>query len=87
MVQAINCEPHGSSARGEVGRNRNDRRSLCLVWLLGQDYALADIKWYSTTPGLARMPPDTVTSRIERWLDRMAARPAVQQHEDYRRPA
>ena len=56
-------------------------------WQLGEDYSLADIKWYSMTPGLARMMPDTVTPRIQGWLDRMATRSAVQQLEDYRRPA
>jgi len=37
--------------------------------------------------GLARMLPDTVTPRIQGWLDRLAARLAVQQLESYRRPA
>ena len=77
-------------ARGKLARVAErmdaqlaDRRP----WLLGEDYSLADIKWYSMTPGLARMMPDTVTPRIQGWLDRMAARPAVQRFEDYRRPA
>jgi glutathione S-transferase len=51
-------------------------------WLLGEDYSLADIKWYSMAPALPRVMPDTcnedATPAITGWLGRMAARPAVQ---------
>lgn len=51
-------------------------------WLLGEFYSLADIKWYSMTPALPRVTPDAcnpeATPAIAAWLERMAARPAVQ---------
>ena len=51
-------------------------------WLLGEDYSLADIKWYSMAPALPRVMPDAcnaeATPAITGWLERMAARPAVQ---------
>ena len=51
-------------------------------WLLGEDYSLADIKWYSMAPALPRVLPEQcnpqVTPAITAWLERMAARPAVQ---------
>jgi glutathione S-transferase len=51
-------------------------------WLLGQDFSLADIKWYSMAPALPRVMPDACNERatpaITGWLERMAARPAVQ---------
>ena len=57
-------------------------------WLLGGDYSLADIKWYSMVPGLPRMTPELcnaeATPAITAWLDRMRERPAVQALEDYR---
>lgn len=60
-------------------------------WLLGKDYSLADIKWYSMAPALPRVLPDLCTAegapRTLRWLDAMAARPAVQALDTYRTPA
>jgi glutathione S-transferase len=51
-------------------------------WLLGDAYSLADIKWYSMAPALPRLMPQRcnaqATPAIAAWLDRMAARPAVQ---------
>ena len=51
-------------------------------WLLGDAYSLADIKWYSMAPALPRVMPEAcnpaATPAIAGWLDRMAARPAVQ---------
>jgi glutathione S-transferase len=51
-------------------------------WLLGDAYSLADIKWYSMAPALPRVMPDAcgpeATPAIAGWLERMAARPAVQ---------
>jgi glutathione S-transferase len=51
-------------------------------WLLGEAYSLADIKWYSMAPALPRVMPDAcgpeATPAIAGWLERMAARPAVQ---------
>jgi glutathione S-transferase len=51
-------------------------------WLLGDEYSLADIKWYSMAPALPRVSPDLcnpdATPAIASWLDRMAGRPAVQ---------
>jgi len=51
-------------------------------WLLGENYSLADIKWYSMAPALPRVMPDAcnpdATPAITGWLARMAARPAVQ---------
>mgnify|MGYP001549982441 CR=1 FL=1 len=56
-------------------------------WLLGDAYSLADIKWYSMAPALPRVMPDgcnpDVTPGIARWLERMAARPAVQALGEY----
>ena len=50
-------------------------------WLVGDEYSLADIKWYSMTPALPRIMPDAcnpqATPAIAGWLERMAARPAV----------
>ena len=62
-------------------------RASCEESRRGEEYSLADIKWYSITPGLERMIPDSVTPRIQGRLDRMAARPAVQRLEDFRHPA
>lgn len=51
-------------------------------WLLGDAYSLADIKWYSMAPALPRVMSDAcgpeATPAIAGWLERMAARPAVQ---------
>jgi glutathione S-transferase len=51
-------------------------------WLLGGEYSLADIKWYSMAPALPRVLPeqcnDAATPAIAGWLQRMAERPAVQ---------
>ena len=50
-------------------------------WLLGDEFTLADIKWYSMTPALPRVMPDAcnpdATPAIAGWLERMATRPAV----------
>jgi glutathione S-transferase len=50
-------------------------------WLLGDEYSLADIKWYSMAPALPRVMPEAcnpeATPAIAGWLARMAARPAV----------
>ena len=50
-------------------------------WLLGDEFTLADIKWYSMTPALPRVMPDAcnpdATPAIAGWLERMASRPAV----------
>ena len=50
-------------------------------WLLGENYTLADIKWYSMAPALPRVMPDgcnpDATPNIAGWLERMAARPAI----------
>ena len=50
-------------------------------WLLGDEYTLADIKWYSMAPALPRVMPDAcnpdATPAIAGWLERMASRPAV----------
>ena len=44
---------------------------------LGEEYSLADIKWYSMVPGLPRMVPELcnaeVTPRIVGWLARMGS--------------
>ena len=59
-------------------------------WLLGDDYSLADIKWYSMAPGLPRLTPELCNEECApvamAWLARMAARPAVQALEEYRAP-
>jgi glutathione S-transferase len=51
-------------------------------WLIDEFYSLADIKWYSMSPALPRVMPDAcnpeATPAISGWLERMAARPAVQ---------
>jgi glutathione S-transferase len=51
-------------------------------WLLGDDYSLADIKWYSMAPALPRVMPERsnpdVTADLVGWLDRMATSPEVQ---------
>jgi glutathione S-transferase len=51
-------------------------------WLLGEEYSLADIKWYSMAPALPRVMPELchpgATPAIAGWLERMAARPAAQ---------
>jgi glutathione S-transferase len=51
-------------------------------WMLGDAYSLADIKWYSMAPALPRVMPEAcsaeTTPAITDWLERMAARPAVQ---------
>jgi glutathione S-transferase len=56
-------------------------------WLLGSEYSLADIKWYSMTPALPRVLPEAcnpdATPAIAAWLERMAARPAAQALPDY----
>ena len=50
-------------------------------WLMGDQYTLADIKWYSMAPALPRVMPDACNAEakpaIMRWLARMAERPAV----------
>ncbi len=50
-------------------------------WLIGDNYTLADIKWYSMMPGLPRLLPELcntdTTPHTMAWLDRMAGRPAV----------
>jgi glutathione S-transferase len=52
------------------------------AWLLGGDYSLADIKWYSMAPALPRVLPEACNDQASpatlAWLDRMAERPAVQ---------
>ncbi len=57
-------------------------------WLLGRNYSLADIKWYSMAPGLPRMAPELFNADIaplaSAWLDRMAQRSAVRDLEAYR---
>ncbi len=57
-------------------------------WLLGPDYSLADIKWYSMAPGLPRMTPELFNASSaplgSAWLARMADREAVRRLEDYR---
>jgi glutathione S-transferase len=64
-----------------------DRRT----WLLGEDYSLADIKWYSMVPGLPRLTPElcgeVATPNIMAWLARMGERAAVRQLADYAPPA
>jgi glutathione S-transferase len=50
-------------------------------WLLGGEYSLADIKWYSMAPALPRVAPEAcnaeTTPAITAWLERMATRQAV----------
>ena len=57
-------------------------------WLMGDQYTLADIKFYSMAPGLPRMTPDLcseeATPNILKWLARMDERPAVQALANYR---
>lgn len=57
-------------------------------WLLGSEYSLADIKWYSMAPGLPRLTPElcneATSPRTWAWLERMRARAAVQALEAYR---
>ena len=59
-------------------------------WLLGEPYTLADIKWYSMAPALPRVMPEAcdpgTTPAIVAWLERMAARRAVQALPAYARP-
>ncbi|GAA0274218.1 glutathione binding-like protein [Alteraurantiacibacter aestuarii] len=56
-------------------------------WLLGEQYTLADIKWYSMVPGLPRMMPaicnPEATPAIMAWLERMVGREAVRQLEGF----
>lgn len=56
-------------------------------WLLGEDYSLADIKWYSMAAALPRAMPQECSPEaapaITSWLERMAARPAVQALSEY----
>ena len=67
-----------AEARGKLARAA-ERMEAELAdgrpWLVGDDYSLADIKWYSMTPGLARLVPEVcnpeVTPRIAAWLARM----------------
>ncbi|MXO59711.1 glutathione S-transferase family protein [Altererythrobacter salegens] len=50
-------------------------------WLMGADYTLADIKWYSMASALPRVLPEACNAdaapAITAWLARMAERPAV----------
>ena len=79
-----------TDARGTLARVA-DRLEAHLsdgrAWLVGDDYSLADIKWYSMTPGLPRLTPDLcnaeTTPHTMRWLERMAGRPAVRELSSY----
>ena len=80
-----------AEARGKLARvaeRLEEQLADGRSWLLGEDYSLADIKWYSMTPGLARLTPELcnaeATPAIAAWLARMTARPAVQALEGYR---
>jgi len=57
-------------------------------WLLGEACSRGDIKWYSMVPGLLRLVPEVcnpeLSPRILGWLERVAARPAVEALEQYR---
>lgn len=57
-------------------------------WLLGDEYSLADIKWYSMSPALPRVAPELCNEfqspSVLAWLGRMRARPAVQALDSYR---
>jgi glutathione S-transferase len=56
-------------------------------WLLGGEYSLADIKWYSMAPALPRVMPEAcnpdATPAMAGWLERMGRRRAVQALPDY----
>jgi glutathione S-transferase len=56
-------------------------------WLLGGEYSLADIKWYSMAPALPRVMPEAcnpdATPAIAGGLERMGRRRAVQALPDY----
>src|SRR5690606_7612417 len=58
-------------------------------WLLGREYSLADIKWYSMTPALPRVLPELcneiASPRVSAWLRRMKERRAVEALDAYRR--
>jgi len=72
---------------GNVAEKLERRLAGGSDWLVDSGYSLADIKWYSMVPGLARLVPDvcneTATPGIMRWLARMQARPAVRALPDY----
>lgn len=57
-------------------------------WLLGDEYTLADIKWYSMAPALPRVLPEACNRNVSpatmAWLDRMAQRSSVLALADYR---
>jgi glutathione S-transferase len=57
-------------------------------WLLGSEYSLADIKWYSMTPALPRVTPElcneNASPRVWDWLQRMKKRRAVEALEGYK---
>jgi hypothetical protein len=48
-------------------------------WLLGHDYCLIEIKWYSMVPALPRVVPEQCNFEASpptmQWLGEMAARP------------
>lgn len=57
-------------------------------WLLGEEYTLADIKWYSMAPALPRLFPEACNEDAApatvAWLGRMAQRSAVRALAEYR---
>jgi glutathione S-transferase len=57
-------------------------------WLLGGEYSLADIKWFSMMPALPRVAPETcnesASPRVIEWLAQMNERRAVQGLAPYR---
>jgi glutathione S-transferase len=58
-------------------------------WLVGENYSLADIKWYSMVPGLPRLLPNLCNAETAphcvAWLERMAGRSAVAALNQYAR--
>lgn len=73
-----------AEARGRlavVAARMEARLATGADWLVDGGYGLADIKWFSMVPGLARLAPEACNERdtpaIMAWLARMRARPAV----------
>jgi glutathione S-transferase len=72
-----------SRRRNEVGAARMEAALATSPWLAGDDYSLADINMFNFFSWMPRFQPDLVnaekTPHAMAWLDRMEARPAVQQ--------
>ncbi|MXP41121.1 glutathione S-transferase family protein [Altererythrobacter soli] len=60
-------------------------------WLVGSEYSLADIKWYSMVPALPRIVPQMCNQQASpsvcAWLQRMEQRRAVKALASFRAPS